>query len=67
MTQAHPPTARVARFTTALTVGLLAPLAAWAHEGHGLDGAHWHATDAWGFVVAAVAAAAAVVWWRGRK
>jgi hypothetical protein len=24
-----------------------------AHEGHGLFGAHWHATDALGFVAAA--------------
>ena len=22
-----------------------------AHDGHGLTGAHWHASDAWGFVV----------------
>jgi hypothetical protein len=21
-----------------------------AHDGHGFSGAHWHATDAWGFV-----------------
>ena len=20
-----------------------------AHEGHGLDGSHWHVADAWGF------------------
>ena len=37
-------------------------LPALAHEGHGLDGAsHYHATDAWGFVV--MAALLAVVWW----
>ena len=29
-----------------------------AHEGHGLGGTHWHATDAWGFAVIGVAALA---------
>ena len=34
--------------------------AALAHDGHGLGGsAHWHATDALGFVVAAALIAAA--------
>jgi hypothetical protein len=37
-----------------------------AHDGHGLSGGHWHATDAFGFV-ALFAVLAAVVWWRGRK
>lgn len=36
-----------------------------AHEGHGLSGAHWHATDVLGFV--AVAAVVAAVIWFGRK
>jgi len=31
--------------------GLLASLAAQAHDGHGMQATHWHATDAWGFVV----------------
>ena len=39
--------------------------AAWAHDGHGLGGAHWHATDALGFV--GVAALVALSWWLGRK
>lgn len=26
---------------------------AFAHDGHGLGGSHWHATDVLGFVVAA--------------
>ena len=35
--------------------------AAIAHDGHGLDeNTHWHATDALGFVVAAVLVAVAV-------
>ena len=37
-----------------------------AHEGHGLAGGHWHATDTFGFV-AVIAGVAAVMWWRGRK
>ena len=41
---------------------LLAALPALAHEGHGLFGSHWHATDALGFVGAAAAAALAI-WW----
>jgi hypothetical protein len=35
--------------------------AALAHDGHGLGGsAHWHATDALGFVIAAALVAAAI-------
>jgi hypothetical protein len=35
--------------------------AAFAHDGHGLgDSAHWHATDALGFVIAAALLAVAV-------
>jgi hypothetical protein len=38
-----------------------------AHPGHGLgDGAHWHASDAWGWALA-LAVAAAVVWFIRRK
>jgi len=36
--------------------------AAFAHEGHGLFGPHWHATDVWGFVALALAVGA-VLWW----
>jgi hypothetical protein len=36
-----------------------------AHEGHGLTGAHWHATDVWGFVVVGGLCAAAV--WFSRR
>jgi hypothetical protein len=32
---------------------------AMAHDGHGLGGIHWHATDALGFVIAAALVAAA--------
>ena len=49
----------------------LSTLAAWmgstafAHEGHGLSGAHWHATDSWGWLALAVAIAAAL--WTARR
>ena len=41
--------------------------AAAAHDGHGLSGAHWHATDAWGFAVAGVLAGFAIWLSRGGK
>ena len=40
-------------------------LSAFAHEGHGLEGVHGHATDALGFVLAALVVAAMI--WTGRK
>lgn len=39
-------------------------LNALAHDGHGLQGSHWHSTDAWGFV--ALAAMALAAWYIGR-
>jgi len=33
---------------------------AFAHDGHGLGGHHWHATDALGFLLAAALVAVAV-------
>lgn len=48
--------------TTALASSALA---AQAHEGHGMFGSHWHATDALGFV--AVAALVGVAIWMSRK
>jgi hypothetical protein len=44
----------------------LAAATSQAHEGHGLAGAHWHATDVVGFAVV-VGLAAAAVWWSGRR
>ena len=41
------------------------PLCSLAHDGHGMTGAHWHATDLWGFVALAAVAAAAL--WAGRR
>ncbi|HEU5295270.1 MAG TPA: hypothetical protein VFU71_10805 [Burkholderiaceae bacterium] len=42
----------------------LSPLAL-AHDGHGLSGAHWHATDTLGFVV--LAAIVGVALWATRR
>lgn len=49
----------------ALAAALLAAAPALAHEGHGPDGSHWHATDAWGFVALGVAVGVAL--WFGRR
>jgi hypothetical protein len=35
-----------------------------SHNGHGLEGSHWHASDAWGFVAFAVVAGVAL--WLGK-
>ena len=44
----------------------LLPMMAFAHEGHGMEGAsHYHATDVWGFVIAL--AVGTVMWWIGRN
>ena len=37
----------------------------WAHEGHGLWGSHWHATDVLGFAV--VIALVLGAWFIGRR
>lgn len=49
---------------TALATALLSAPAL-AHEGHGPAGAHWHATDVWGFVALGVAVGVAI--WFGRR
>jgi hypothetical protein len=50
----------------ALALCALAPAGVLAHDGHGLAGSHWHATDVWGLLaLAAVLAAAA--WFQRRK
>jgi hypothetical protein len=54
---------------TTLAAGSLAiallPLAALAHEGHGPEGAHWHASDLLGLVLALVVAM--WLWKKARK
>ena len=49
---------------TYLTLAL-AGTAAVAHEGHGLTGTHWHASDSFGFLVLGIAVALAV--WAARR
>lgn len=58
-------TARTTRASTLAAAALAAPGLALAHEGHGLFGTHWHASDAWGFAI--VAALAAAAWWASRR
>jgi hypothetical protein len=38
---------------------------AFAHEGHLLEGNHWHATDVWGFAAAGLLVALAI--WLSRR
>jgi hypothetical protein len=40
---------------------------AFSHDGHGLKGTHWHATDVWGFVALAALVAVAIWLSRGDK
>jgi hypothetical protein len=50
--------------------GALALAIAWpamAHEGHGADTVHWHATDALGFILATAVGLGLLAWWRGRR
>ncbi|WP_180682086.1 hypothetical protein [Tepidicella baoligensis] len=58
------PSLHVSRLGLTALPTLLAT-AAHAHEGHGLLGAHWHATDVLGFIGLAVAVGAAI--WFTRK
>ena len=41
--------------------------AAFGHEGHALQDTHWHATDAWGFVIMGIVVASAIWMSRGGK
>lgn len=49
----------------AATASMAGAGATFAHEGHGLHGSHWHATDLWGFVAIGLVLALAI--WQGRK
>lgn len=40
---------------------------AFAHDGHGLAGSHWHTTDVWGFVALGGMIALAIWLSRGGK
>lgn len=48
-----------------LVCSALHHLGTWAHEGHGLQGAHWHATDALGFVAAV--GVGLIAWYFGHR
>ena len=55
------------RSTLLSAAALVVSPAAWSHSGHGLgDGAHWHATDAWGWALG-LAVAAFALWLSRRK
>jgi len=41
--------------------------AAFDHDGHALQGTHWHATDAWGFAIMGIVVANAIWMSRGGK
>ncbi len=56
------------------TIKLIAALAVntwtttlFAHDGHGAQGSHWHASDAWGFVALGAMVAVAIWLSRGDK
>ena len=49
----------------AVCSGVMGATVVFAHDGHGLTGTHWHATDVWGFI--AVTAMLAVAVWLYRK
>ena len=46
------------------SLATLASVSAQAHDGHGLLGSHWHATDALGFIGIALLVVAAIWWTR---
>ncbi len=54
------------RILSTLALSLASGWAA-AHDGHGLAGAHLHASDVFGLMLALGAAGAGLLWWRGRK
>ena len=53
------------RASSMLVCAALLGSAAFAHDGHGMAGAHWHATDAWGWLALAAVVAAAL--WAARR
>ena len=56
---------RIARQLAAAAALLPACITAFAHDGHGQAGSHWHATDTLGFVCVALLAALAL--WSARN
>jgi hypothetical protein len=62
-----PVNSRLLRRVAALAATAFSAPLALAHEGHGLHGPHWHATDAWGFVAVGALVMLAVWLSRGGK
>jgi hypothetical protein len=60
----HRTASRIAAAAAAVA-GITTSSLALAHPGHGLEGAHWHATDAAVYIALALAVGAAI--WLGRK
>ena len=52
---------------SAACAGVLAWTSAQAHDGHGMLGTHWHASDALLWLAALVAAGLALAWHRGGR
>ena len=53
------------KYFATLLAGAFTQMGAQAHDGHGMSGAHWHATDAVGWVVAIALAIAG--WYFGSR
>jgi hypothetical protein len=53
--------------TIAITSIIMVANAAFGHDGHAMQGTHWHATDAWGFAVLGIVVATAIWMSRGGK
>jgi len=51
----------------AITSIIMGANAAFGHDGHAMQGTHWHATDAWGFAVLGIVVATAIWMSRGGK
>ncbi len=43
--------------TTVALATLTVHASTWTHQGHGMEGSHWHATDIWGVLAAAAVTA----------
>ena len=50
----------IATKSIAISALMVGANAVFAHEGHGLSGSHWHASDTWGFMTVGALLALAV-------
>lgn len=58
-------TSTFTKWASLLFANALCFSAALAHDGHGPEGAHWHATDLFGFLIAALVVVYVI--WKSRK